>query len=368
MPNQHEAEISVDEAGVLKNQNVNLKIIFDVAYNLFTAYVKHSIETGFPQHRLPEFCSLPVMAGAIKSVVIVGANGRLGPSILRALLEVEDFKVSALVRASSKSTYPDAVNVIKVDDDLPYDQLVKALIDQDALVISFSGNERDASIKLADAAFEAGVKHVIPADYGSCDSSDPKSLDLIPLYVNKKDVRDYLIELSGRERSSGEKLGWTSFITGHFFDYGLKSGLLAVDVDKRTALVFDGGNYKFAATVLRDIGLCAARILQRADDPRLKNKLVYVQSVQTTQNELVAAVEEVTGNKLQVEQVTSDDFIKENKESLRLKPGDHDITENLVTVGGIINTDWDTKGDLYVNDLLGLPVRDLKQLVAEALA
>lgn len=304
----------------------------------------------------------------ISKVTIIGANGKVGPSILKALINVDSFKISAIARKSSKSTYPSSVNTIRVDDDLPYDQLVEVLTGQDALVISFSGNQKDDSIKLANAAFEAGVKHIIPADYGSCDSSDPRSLDLIPLYLNKKDVRDHLIELTKKTRQDGSTISWTSFITGHFFDWGLKSGLLAMDVDKHTAQVFDDGEYKFAASTLKDIGLATARILQNADDPRLKNKLVYVQSVQTTQNELVAVVEEVTKQKYDARQVSSDAFIKEKKAYLKENPGDHDTTEDLVAVGGIINTNWDTKGDLYVNDLLQMPNVGLRQLVVEALA
>lgn len=304
----------------------------------------------------------------INKVTIIGANGTLGPSILKALLEVDTFKVSAIVRVSSKSTYPESVTTVKVDDDLPYKQLVKVLTGQDALVISFSGNQKDDSIKLADAAFEAGVKHIIPADYGSCDSSDPKSLELIPLYLNKKDVRDHLIKVAAKTRDDGSTLSWTSFVTGHFFDYGLKSGLLAMNVEKHTAKVFDNGDYKFAATTLRHIGIATVKILLHADDPRLKNKLVYVQSVQTTQNELVATVEEVQGHKYDAPKVNSEDFIREKKAYLKEKPGDHETTEDLVAVGGITNTNWDTKGDAYVNDLLEMPQVGLKQLVAEALA
>lgn len=305
---------------------------------------------------------------AITKVTIIGANGTLGPSILKALLDVESFQVSAIVRVSSKSTYPSSVTTVKVDDDLPYAQLVKVLTGQDALVISFSGNLKDDSIKLANAAFEAGVKHIIPADYGSCDSSDPKSLELIPLYTNKKDVRDHLIKLASKTRDDGSSLSWTSFVTGHFFDHGLTCGLLAVDVKKHKAQLFDDGNYKFAASTLKDIGIAAARILQHADHPRLKNKLVYTQSVQATQNELVDTLQEVTGEKYDVQKVGADAFIKEKKAHLKAHPGDHDTTEEIVAVGGIINTNWDTKGDRYVNDLLNMPNVGLKQLVTEALA
>jgi len=302
---------------------------------------------------------------AIQKVALVGANGRLGPSILQALLDVDSFEVSVLTRASSKSTYPPSVNVLKTDDDLPYDQLVKVLSGQDALVLAFAGTQKNNSIKLANAAFEAGLKHIIPADFGSCDSSDPRSLDLLPLYVGKKVVRDYLVELSQKERNDGTTISWTSLISGHFFDYGLKSGLLSMDIEKCKAKVFDDGNHKFSATKLSTIGLATARILQKADDPRLNNKLVYVQSVQTTQNDLVSTVEQVTGKKYTIEKVRTDDFIKESKR--RMQEGNAEATEELVTVEGLVNADWTTKGDAFVNDVLQLPAEDLKSLISSAL-
>jgi len=309
---------------------------------------------------------------SIRKVIIVGANGRLGPSILQALLDTPSFTVSVLVRASSKSTYPSTVNTLKVDDDLPSDQLVKAFQGQDAIVIAFSGTLKDASIKIANAAFETStVKFIIPADFGSCDSSDPRSLDLVPLYVNKKDVRDHLTQLSQQKRSDGSSISWTSLVTGHFFDYGLKSGLLSMNVDKHTAIVFDGGKIQFAATKLATIGLATSRALQHADHPRIKNKMIYVQGVNTNQNELVPVVEDVVGHKFKIDNVKSEDFITKYKEQFKSanEAERRDIVEELVAVEGIVNADWKgTKGDAFVNDLLlPGPLESLQDQVREAL-
>ncbi|KAJ9660206.1 hypothetical protein H2198_002712 [Neophaeococcomyces mojaviensis] len=309
---------------------------------------------------------------SITNVVLVGANGRLGPSILQALLDVPEFKVSVLVRASSKSTYPSSVNVLRTDDNLSPDQLVRAFQGHDAVVISFAGTQKDTSIRIADAAFETStVKHIIPADFGSCDSSDPRSLDLVPLYVNKKDVRDHLVKLSKQKRPDGTSLSWTSLITGHFFDYGLKSGLLSMDVKKHTARVFDDGKHKFAATKLATIGLATSRALQHADHPRIKNKLVYVHSISTTQNELIAVVEDVVGHKFEIDRVDSEQFITKYKGLLEQSSDSqrHDFIEELVSVEGIVNAEWENrKGDAFVNDLLlsGLS-ENLQDLVKDAL-
>ncbi|KAK4947003.1 hypothetical protein LTR10_014145 [Elasticomyces elasticus] len=304
----------------------------------------------------------------IRNVAIIGANGKVGPAILQAILDAKSFKVTVLNRKSSKSTYSSDVKVAQIDDTYQHEQLVQTLKGQDALVIAFPGTQTENSIKLADAAFEAGVKLVIPADFGSCDSSDPRSLDLIPLYVNKKDVRDHLIKLSQQSRQGGSPFTWTSLITGHFFDYGLRSGLLNIDVNKRTARVFDGGNDPFSNSTLADIGLATAKVLQQAGDARLKNKLVFTQSLLTTQKDLIAAVEKVIGAKINIEEVSSDEYIKKNKALLTGKGDDGVATEELVSVEGIVNADWEKKGDAFVNEVLGMPKRDLDQLVKEALS
>nr|KAK5436116.1 hypothetical protein LTR18_009695 [Exophiala xenobiotica] len=297
----------------------------------------------------------------IRTVALIGANGKVGPAILQALLDTKSFEITVISRKLSKSTYQHtSVTVEQVDDSLPHAQLVETLRSQDALVIAFAGSQiTENSIKLADAAFEAGVKHIIPADYGSCDSSDPKSLEVVPLYKGKKE----------RPRPDiGCHLTWTSLITGHFFDYGLKSGLLAVDVEEHKARVFDGGNIRFSATTLADIGLATARILGRVGDARLSNKLVYVQSLATTQNELIGKVEDVVGAKFEVEQVSSDEYIKNQKGLLTGDDRkDGDAILELVSVEGTVNADWEGKGDLLVNDVLGIPNRGLDQLVMEAL-
>lgn len=298
---------------------------------------------------------------AIKNVALIGANGKIGPHVLKALQDSETFKVTVLTRASSKSTYPSSVNQAKVGDDLPSDDLVKALQGQDALVMTFSGSMTDDSIKLIDAAQKAGVKRIIPADFGSCDSSDPRSLDLIPLYIEKKKVRDYLQKLI----SEGSSVTWTSIVCGHFFDFGLKSGLLSIHFSNKKAWVFDGGDIKWSATMLSSIGLAVVGVLKHEEET--KNKMVYIQSINLTQNELLSAVEKYTGTKFDVQQVSSNDFKKERKQQLETKGFDHDAIEDLVSVEGIVNGNWETKEN-FVNDLLQLPKENLDDLVARTLS
>ena len=304
---------------------------------------------------------------AIKTVALVGASGTLGPSILEALQTSSTLETTVLLRNSSKSTFPPAVKTVRIPDNLePQEALVDILRGQDALVLAFSGSATAQSMTLIDAAIKAGVKRVIPADYGSCDSSNERTLQLVPLYKEKKKVRDYLISLEGQGEG---KLSWTSLVTGHFFDYGLMSGLLAIDVKGRKAKVFDSGETMFSATTLRGIGEAVKRILELEEqETATKNKLVYTQGVTTNQTELIAVLEQITGTRFVVTYLDSNDYIEEHKAKLYGPDGklNGHVVEELVSVEGIVNADWQDKETL-VSDLLGLPTEEVEGVVRKVL-
>ncbi|KAG0651360.1 hypothetical protein D0Z07_2175 [Hyphodiscus hymeniophilus] len=296
----------------------------------------------------------------LQKVILVGANGKLGPALLDAFFVAKTYAITVLSRHSSTSKYPDSVRVVYVSDDPDTEELARALQGQDAVVVAFAGTLSGLQIRLADAAVQAGVKRFIPADYGSCDSSSPRALKLMPLYGEKKKVREHLQQLAS---SSG--LSWTSLICGHFFDYGLKSGLLQVDLKLRKAKIFDGGEIRWSTTTVGTIALAVVRILQKEEET--KNRLLYIQSVCITQNELVQSLERNSGQEWQVEHINSDEFIKEVKAVVDKDPSYREGRENLVSVVGILDANWEGKAD-FANSLLGLDEEHLDPLVKNILA
>lgn len=100
----------------------------------------------------------------IKSVVLLGADGTLGPSVLRAL-EDNNFNVTVLKRKSSKSksSYP---NQVFVSDDFEVDELAKVFKGQDAVIATIKGSQTELQKRIADACVKAGVKrkfHQLPS-------------------------------------------------------------------------------------------------------------------------------------------------------------------------------------------------------------
>jgi len=296
----------------------------------------------------------------INKVALIGANGNLGPHILSALLAAK-FTVTVLSRKSSTSKYPDSVTVRHISDDATELELERVLAGQDALISSFMGSNSALQIKLANAAANAGVRRFMPADFGSCDSSSPRALELMPLYVHKQKVREHLQGLAKRIAS----FSWTSLVCGHFFDYGLKSGLLHFDLKARKARVFDGGDVRWSATVLPTIGTAVVKILQMEEQTR--NRMLYMQSFCVTQNEVLKSLEQVTGKSWEVEHVNSDEYIKEVKAQLDADSSNHEASENMVGVVGIVDANWEGKDDFAIK-LLGLENEDMHEAVKKAVS
>ena len=297
----------------------------------------------------------------LKNIALVGANGKLGPSILSALLAANHFTITVLTRQNSKSTYPPTVSIAHVSPDPSITELTSVLKGQDALIIVFAGSNDDLQIRYADAAAAAGVCRFIPADFGSCDSSSPWALELIPLYRAKKRVREHLQGLAAQG-----KLEWTSLVCGHFFDWGLTTGFLKFDLVGRKALVFDGGEVRFSATTTKTIAEATVRVLEREEVSR--NRMLFIQSFCVSQNEVLRALERVGGGeKWAVEQVTSEEYIKVRQAKLKENPEDHDEWENVVTVVGIVDANWESRED-FANELLGLKNEDLDEVVRSVLS
>lgn len=300
----------------------------------------------------------------ITNVALIGGTGTLGAPVLRAL-KTSEFTVFVLNRHSSNSVYP-GTNVITVPDDLNVDGVAEALREKqiDALIITIAGRHVDSQKKLIDAAFKAGVQRVMPAEFGSCDSADEKTNEILPLMKGKKDVRDYLLTLENKQyNDTMPKFTWTSLVTGHFFDWGLVRSLLKFDVKGRKAYLLDGGNIKFSASNLPFIGKAVVKILEMPE--KTANKLLYVHSLHVTQNEVLEALEKVTGEKFErIEQSSEKELSVERP---KMMAGDMDAREEVVAVWGVVAADWKGK-EGFANELLGLEEENLEDAVRKALA
>lgn len=295
---------------------------------------------------------------AIVNVTLVGATGDLGTHILDALVQAGTFTVTVLQRASSNSSPPhqDKIRIQTIADDLPFDDLVAHLRGQHAIVVCYRARDVDEQLKFGHAAVAAGtVQRLIPADFGSCDSSGARERELVQLFERKVQIRQSLQELADKHAT----FSWTSLVNGHFFDWGLRQGFLHVHVKERKADIIGDGEIKSSQATLRQIGLATVRILQRPAET--KNRMLFIQSFCVSQNEVLRSLEKATGgDKWDITRYDPEEFIKEKKKLA--DGGDKDAIEDLVFVLGALYGNWEEKPD-FAMKLLGLENEDLDEVV-----
>ncbi|CAN8105062.1 unnamed protein product [Discula destructiva] len=293
---------------------------------------------------------------SIVNVTLVGATGDLGKYILDALVKDGSFAVTALQRASSKSTpaHLDKIRILTISEDLLHDELTERLRGQDALIVCYRAKDAAAQIKFGKAAAAAGVKRLIPADFGSCDSNGERERELVKLFDRKVQVRESLQALAQEH----EGFTWTSLVNGHFFDWGLRENFLHFNMQTRKADIIDDGNMKSSQATLPQIAKAVVRILQKPEET--KNRMLFIQSFCVSQNEVLRSLEKAMGVKWETVRYDSEDFITEKK--ARVDKGDMEASEDLVFVLGAINGNWEQRPD-FAMDLLGLADEDLDEVV-----
>ncbi|KAK8065784.1 hypothetical protein PG997_012531 [Apiospora hydei] len=293
---------------------------------------------------------------AIKNVALLGATGDLGAPMLKVLIAAGTFHIMVVQRRSSKSAPPPdpSVRIVTVDDDMSLESLREALQGQDAVIASFRPRDVDVHLRLADAAAAAGVKRFVPADFGSCDSSSERVQELVPLFLAKVRVRERLQKLAA------EKPGftWTSLVTGHLFDWGLRENFLHFNLKTRTADILDDGKYRSSTSTLERVSEAVVKVLQNEEVGR--NKMLFVQSFCVSQLDVLASLEKATGDKWKVNWLGSEQFIKESK--AKADAGDKEAVEDLVFALGAVDGDWEGKDD-FAMATLGLRNEDLDEVV-----
>ena len=297
----------------------------------------------------------------IKKVSLVGATGNVGRPILEALVSDGSFDVTVVQRESSKSkpvVSGTAVPVKAVDDGMTVASLRAAFEGQDAVVVAFPLKDLDAHLNISEAAAAAGVSRIIPADYGGCDSSSARAQEEIPLFASKTVVRKRIEELVAADPKG--VFSYTSLVTGHFFDWGLRQNFLNMNLKTQTAEVLDGGNHRMSTSTLARIADAVVRVLHRADDPRTHNRMLFIQSFNVTQLDILAALERATGTKWKVNHHETEEFIKQHR--AKVNAGDSEAIEDIVFALGVIDSNWEPRED-FAMDLLELKNESLDEVV-----
>ncbi|RFU73924.1 hypothetical protein TARUN_8305 [Trichoderma arundinaceum] len=280
-----------------------------------------------------------------KNVVLVGASGSIGKIILEGLIVAGTFNIIVISRKESTATFPPGVAIYK--SDFSDADLRSAFKGQDVVISALGATSFGEQKKLADAAVAAGVKRFLPSEFSSS-SQDAAVLQLLPLFSQKSELIEYLSR-SNPLVFLGQALLPLSCLTG-------------------TATVWDGGNKQFTLTNEKDLATAVVSVLKYPEETA--NKYIFISSVETTQNEILTALEEATGSKWTVKNTTT----KEQVESAlqKLGAGDFSGAFALVRATSYSNTPGlksnYAKDEMLSNDLLGLKPTSVTETVKHVVA
>jgi hypothetical protein len=255
---------------------------------------------------MPEYASQqgPDFKNRLENIAIVGAGGRSGGFMVKSLVATGKHKVTAISRPDSTSKMPAGLHAVK---HVNYDSrlsIVEALRGQDVLIITVSVMAPPETQKtLIDAAIEAGVKYIIPNEWGVDHTNKEVARDTI-LGERIQGIRDHIVE-----KSEG-KTSFIGFVCGFWYEFSLAGTEVryGFDFDKKEVTFYDDGKVKMNTSTFPQLGRGIAAVLSLPLLPedendksptisRWKNGTVNISSFFVNQRDMFDSVLRVTGDK-----------------------------------------------------------------------
>ncbi|KAI9063942.1 NAD-P-binding protein [Trametes sanguinea] len=206
------------------------------------------------------------MSSQLPLVLVLGATGNTGQSIVKGLLASGNFRVAALIRPESLSKpATEALRASGVEiraGDLRdgVESLTKAFAGVDILISAVSAWVLELQRDAFRAAKAAGVKRVVP-----CDFATPGERGIRELHDQKFAIQDFVKELG---------VPYTFIDVGWWMKLALPLPERSTYPNKEQSyLLFNDGEAKMLLTNLDHIGSYVARIVA---DPRTLNHAVIV--------------------------------------------------------------------------------------------
>lgn len=235
------------------------------------------------------------------TVLILGATGQTGESILKGIVQTNAFNVEALVRHSS-STKPEVealrqqgIPIRLADTSGPLPDLIDALKGVDIFISAIGATGLLDQLKVVDAVKAAGVKRFIPCGFIIVTPVG----NVMGMRDEKEEVYNYIKK---------QRVPYTVVDTGYWSQLsvprvpsGRLDGVLLIPANE----VYAGGDAENIITDLWDIGTLVAEIIR---DERTLNKYVVTCGEVLSQNEITKIVEEVSGEKVELTAVSHSGF------------------------------------------------------------
>lgn len=247
------------------------------------------------------------MSTQARKIAIVGGSGTIGTRTLSALLAKNIHTITAISRTDSDATFPSNV-IVKKGSYEDEEFLVSSLKGQDVLILQFGAQAMDLQDPLIKAAAKAGVKYILPTEFGS----DPAAKQMVK--------ENPMLQPKAERRKLIEELGvgsWIAVTNNPWFDWSLGQGFWGIDIKNRKATIYGDGNTKMNTATLQRTGDATAALLSLPEDQlaAYKNKPFYVTSLYVTQREMLEAVQRATDTTDADWTIETRDFLEVAKES-----------------------------------------------------
>lgn len=285
---------------------------------------------------------------ALRKVALAGATGNLGAPVLKALLD-SNLSVTVLSRSggnSSKLT-PHPNLTIKEVNFNSAQSMIPVLDGVEVVVSCLATLAIGSQNPLIDAAEAAGVKRFIPAEFGM-DSLNHLCVQL-PVCAPKAATQKYLVE----KHKANPHFTYTAIANGLFLDWGLTTGFI-LNPAEHTATLYNGGDVPFSATNLADVAQAVLGVLN--NQAQTANRVLYIHSTVTSQNELIKYVKEKDGKEWNITYKTTDEVWRDAMAELdKCVEGDIDAAMNGFCICASWNSDYGCDfSNRLDNELLGV--------------
>ncbi|KAI4760324.1 NAD(P)-binding protein [Aureobasidium sp. EXF-3400] len=248
----------------------------------------------------------------IKNVAILGASGNFGTPITSALLAA-NFNLTIITRTTSTTSHPPSIPTLRIDYTLS--SLTTAFANQDAVICVVGPGGISLQKTFIDAAVAAGVSRFIIDDFG-WGLTTKGFAEFSAIHAQRREGWDH----ARSEAEEVEGFTWTGLSTGNPIDWAMKKfPMMGFDVQNHSAIIYDSGTEHFTGTTLQGIGQAVVGTL--LNPSATANRFLRVQSICTTQNELLAAFEKATGEQWKVERQKSYDLIQSGKDDFETGAG-----------------------------------------------
>ncbi|RDW70340.1 hypothetical protein BP5796_08737 [Coleophoma crateriformis] len=312
----------------------------------------------------------------IKNIAVVGAGGNVGSYIVAALLANGLHTITALTRPGSTSVLPPGITTKHIDY-TSQPSLVSALQGQDALIITMAATAPpDQEAALIRAAAEAGVRWVMPNEWGQ-DSSHPGLRQDLAILTARLEKTRQLIEELGVSH-------WLVIPSGFWYEYSLAGSewQYGFDFAERRVTFYGDGTQKINTSTWPQVGravaaLLAFKILPDDEDDqseavlsRFQNQRCYMSSFRVSQKDMWESAMRVTGTKESDWTVSYEDVHERFQNGLeKFQKGNMEGFAQLLYVRTFFPDgagEYETSKGLH-NELLGLPQEDFDECTKRAI-